>query len=204
MKTLIIPTPGGYRIHMADHRRRQAEALGALAGKILQAQNSRLWASAADGEFLAMVRHGAKILLTIGLHAILDLTETEAHLSFMACRFLALQAEMLSARERRSLQQLLLVSARCCRVDVGPVRLPEIQELPLRVGVSSRVMDVYVDLRRNHPISLADAAMLRLALRDWPEEFEALRQQLDEVTTGLCTALQQIGRSGTTWKGFLR
>ena len=204
MKTLIIPTPSGYRIQMADRRRRQVEALGALASEVLQAQDSHLWARAADAEFLPMVRHGAKVLRTIGLHAILDLTETEAHLSFMACRFLALQAELLSARECRSLQQLLLVLARCCRVDVGPVRLPEIQELPLRVGGSSRVMDVYVDLRRNHPISLADAAMLRLALRDWPEEFEALRQQLDEVTTGLCTALQQIGRSGTAGKGFLR
>ena len=191
MKTSIIPTPGGYRIHMADHRRRQAEALGALASNFLQAQDSHLWAGAADREFLPMVRHGGKIIRTIGLHAILDLTETEAHLSFMACRFLALQAEM-------------LVSARCCRVDVGPVRLPEIQELPPRLRVSSRIRGAYVDLRRNHPISLADAAMLRLALRDWPEEFEALRQQLDEVTTGLCTALQQIGRSGTTWKGFLR
>jgi len=204
MKTSIIPTPGGYRIHMADHRRRQAEALGALASEFLQAQDSRLWASAADGEFLPMVRHGGKIIRTIGLHAILDLTETEAHLSFMACRFLALQAEMLSARERRSLQQLLLVLARCCPVDVGPVRLPEIQELPPRLRVSSRIKGAYVDLRRNHPISLADAAMLRLALRDWPEEFEALRQQLDEVTTGLCTALQQIGRSGTEGKGFPR
>ena len=127
MKTLIIPTPSGYRIHMADRRRQQAEALGTLASKFLQAQDSHLWARAADGEFLPMVRHGAKILETIGLHAILDLTETEAHLSFMACRFLALHAEMLSARERRSLQQLLLVLARCCPVDVGPVRLPEIQ-----------------------------------------------------------------------------
>ena len=115
MKTLIIPTPGGYRIHMADHRRRQAEALGALAGEMLRAQNSKQWARAADGEFLAMVRRGAKILRTIGLHSIFDLTETEAHLAFMTCLFLALLADVLSARQRRSLQQLLLVLARCCR-----------------------------------------------------------------------------------------
>jgi hypothetical protein len=46
--------------------------------------------------------------------------------------------------------------------------------------------------------------MLQFALRGWPEEFEALRRRLNEVTTGLYTALQQIGRSGTKWKGFPR
>ena len=49
MKTSIIPTPGGYRIQMSNHRRRQAEALGALASKILQAQDSHPWARVADG-----------------------------------------------------------------------------------------------------------------------------------------------------------
>jgi hypothetical protein len=204
MKTSIISTPGGYRIRMADHRRQQAEALGALACRLLLTQDSHQWARAADGEFLTLVKHGAKILRTIGLHAVLDLTETEAHLVFMACRFLALQTEMLSARERRILQNLLLLLARCCRVEVGPVQVPEIRKLPLQLRLSTRAVGVYVELSRNHPISLADAAMLRSALSDGPEGFETLRRQLDEVTTGFCTALGQIGRSGTAWNGYLR
>ena len=39
MKTSIIPTPGGYRIHMADRRRQQAEALGANAYRVFEERN---------------------------------------------------------------------------------------------------------------------------------------------------------------------
>ena len=198
MKTLIIPTPGGYRIHMADHRRRQAEALGALASKFLQAQDSHLWARAADGEFLPMVRRGAKILRTIGLHSILDLTETEAHFAFMTCRFLAIQAEVLSARERRSLQQLLLMLARCCRVEVEPSLMSFIRVLPPRVRCPPRLMAAYGDLVQNLPISLALAARLWAALDQSGLNPNHLTDQLEEATLGFRTSLLQLRRTKKT------
>ena len=198
MKALIIPTPGGYRIQMSNHRRRQAEALGALASKILQAQDSHPWARAADGEFLPMVRHGAKILRTIGLHAMLDLTETEAHLSFMACRFLALQAEMLSARERRILQHLLLLLARCCRFEVEPSLMSFIGKLPPRVRSSPCLMAAYGDLIRNLPISLAQAARLWAALDQSGAKLNPLTDHLEEASVGFLTWLLQSRRTKKT------
>jgi len=198
MKTSIIPTPGGYRIHMTDHRRQQAEALGTLASKFLQAQDSHLWARAANGEFLTMVRRGAKILRTIGLHAILDMTETESHLAFMTCRFLAIQAEVLSARERRSLQQLLLILARCCRIEVEPSLMSFIRELPPRVRCSPHLMAAYGDLVQNLPISLALATRLWVALDQSKSKLTRLTDHLEQATMGFRTSLLQLRRTKKT------
>jgi hypothetical protein len=197
MKTLIIPTPGGYRIHMADHRRRQAEALGALASKFLQAQDPRLWTRAANGDFLRMVKHGAKILRTIGLHAMLDLTETEAHLAFMACQFISLRVELLTAKERRSLQHLLLILARCCYLEVHPSVIPFAADAPPRLQVARHLATTYYELQRSNRISLADALGLCTALTNRGPEFDDLCDALRSGTEGL---QETVLRVQGTWR----
>ncbi len=151
---------GGSRIQMPDDKRRRAETLGAFACQQLQNQDPSLWAKASDREFLRMIKQGAKILRKIGLYATLDLSEAEAQLALIACRFVALQPGLLSAKQRRIMQYLLLLLSRCCFISLDSRKPSELGNFGHRSRISPDLKRAYRDLLRGKPVSLSIATQL--------------------------------------------
>ena len=192
MKTLITPSKGGFRIHMPDRHRRHAETLGAFACMQLQNQDPTRWAMASDGEFLGMVKQGAQILREIGLYATIDLSETEAHLAFMSCRFLALRAELLSAGQRRSLQQLFLILSRCCFISLGSQQQSALGSSDYCSKLSPDLQRAYQRLKCGKPVLLSTATRLWTVLDRIEASRRRFNQQLGEATFGFRTSLLQL------------
>jgi hypothetical protein len=197
MRTQIIATRNGFRIKMTDLRRRRIEALGAIAGEHLKYQNGLKWATSSDSAFLPLLKRGVAVLKVMDLYGILDLSEPEAHCAFMACRFMALRNDQLSARERRSLQQVLLVMARCCLIEIEPVSMPTVEQAVRDVHLSPGLSAAYHDLCQGQPISLALGSQLWTAFNAAKPRYQNLLQELGKATLGFRTSLLWLQRRGT-------
>ncbi len=182
----------GCLLKMDDDIRIELEALGSRALQMIQQQDPLLWSHAADTGLLKIIRQGACVMRSIGVHTIIPLTDANAHSAFVSCCVLALRFDDLPGRDRRTLRRALVTLAECCTVQIDKALVPPFSLLPKATRAAPRLAKTYRKLLNHEPISLAD--LLRLLKRlekTLSPELVPLICDLRTVTEGLRAALQQ-------------
>ena len=168
------------------------ENLGLRALKMMQEQDPLLWANASDTGFLKVIKRGAYILRCIGVHALIPLTDANAHRAFVTCCLLALRIENLPKQDRRNVRLALLILAECCTVQIDRAIVPPLMWLPKKVRTASRPVLTYRKLLNHEPASLADLLRLLTKLENaLTPSFVILGCELRKMTEGLRTALER-------------
>jgi hypothetical protein len=171
--------------------------LGLLATTLLDQQDPKLWADAANTDFLNHLCQGARLLKDIGHEkaTIVAIEDWSAHRAFITCLFLAGRADHLCSHGRADLHLALYILAECCPVELPIKGIPPITDLAPPLQRQSIMIKHYCEMQAagsHYMLTLADALRLLQTMERAPSfRLIGLILDLRELTEGFRTALRQ-------------